>query len=78
MYYSYSCPYCSKLFYVFCESQDEAAKELFAGLQQHQVTYGENTKDPTLSEYDPEVETNMIYSAISGSEEIPSGGNPFE
>jgi hypothetical protein len=35
-------------------------------------------KDNKLDEYDPEVETNMIYSAITGSEAIPPGGYPIE
>ncbi len=77
MYYSYSCPYCSKVFYVFDENQEHAAKQLFAGIAQHQVQFGEDTKDTKLKEYDPEVETNIIYSAITGSSEIPSGGYPI-
>jgi hypothetical protein len=78
MYYSYNCPYCSKVFYIFNDDKAEAAKELFAGLKKHQLEYGEDKKDTTLEKYDPEVETNMIYSSAAGTAEIPSGGNPIE
>lgn len=78
MYYSYSCPYCSKVFYIFSDDKEEAANELFAGLKKHQSEYGENTKDTTLQKYDPEVEVNMIYSSASTSSEIPSGAYPIE
>lgn len=78
MYYSYQCPYCQKTFYVFNENKEEAAKALFAGLQNHEHEYGEDTKDPTLTEYDPEIETNMIYESMLESSEIPAGGYPLE
>lgn len=78
MYYSYSCPYCSRLFYVYSDSKEEAAKELFAGIDSHETQYGEDQKDHTLHEYDPETETNMIYSSLEGSTEIPAGGYPIE
>lgn len=78
MYYSYNCPYCKRLFYVFSDSKEEAAKELFAGIDQHEKQYGEDTKDNTLHEYDEGTEENMIYSALQESEEIPSGGYPIE
>jgi len=78
MYYSYSCPYCSKVFYVFSDSKDEAAKELFTGIKNHEIQYGEDKKDPTLTEYNPETEADMIYEKIQGSEDIPPGGYPLE
>jgi len=78
MYYSYKCPYCSRLFYVYCENKEEASKELFAGIDQHEKQYGEDEKDHTLHEYDPETETNTIYSTLQESEEIPAGGYPIE
>jgi hypothetical protein len=78
MYYSYTCPYCGRLFYVFNDSKDEAAKELFDGIKKHEEEYGEDTKDGTLTEYDPETEADMIYEKIQGSETIPSGGYPLE
>lgn len=78
MYYSYKCPYCTKNYYVFNDSKEEAAKKLFAGLVQHEHNYGEDTKDNTLTEYDPETETNMIYSSLQESGEIPSGSYPIE
>lgn len=74
MYYSYSCPYCQKVFYVFSENKEEAAKELFAGITNHEHSYGEDEKDTTLTKYDPETETNMIYSSLQESTEPPSGG----
>lgn len=78
MYYSYSCPYCSKVFYIFSDNKEDAAKNLFAGLKKHQSEYGEDTKDTTLEKYNPEVETNMIYSSVSTSSQIPSGGYPIK
>jgi len=74
MYYYYSCPYCQKTFYVFSDSKEEAAKELFNGLVKHEHEYEEDQKDSTLTEYDPETETNMIYSSLNESESAPSGG----
>ena len=73
MYYYYNCPYCQKTFYVFSESKEEAAKELFNGLIKHEHEYGEDQKDTTLTEYDPGTETDMIYKALNESESIPSG-----
>lgn len=78
MYYYYSCPYCQKVFYVFNDSKEEAAKQLFNGITQHETQYGEDQKDHTLQEYDPETETDMIYNAIQGSNEIPAGAYPIE
>jgi len=78
MYYYYNCPYCQKVFYVFSENKEEAAKELFNGLVKHEHEYGEDQKDATLTEYDPETETNMIYNALNESESIPSGAYPIE
>lgn len=74
MYYSYSCPYCSKVFYVFSESREEAAKELYDGIDKHEVQYGEDKNDTKLHEYDPETETNTIYNSLQESETAPSGG----
>ena len=78
MYYSYSCPACSKVFYVFDDSREDAAKKLFEGLKNHEHEYGEDQKDATLTEYNEETEEDMIYEAIKGSEEIPPGGYPLE
>jgi hypothetical protein len=78
MYYYYNCPYCQKTFYAFSESKEEASKTLFNGLVKHEHEYGEDQKDTTLTEYDPETETNMIYNAINESESAPSGGYPLE
>lgn len=78
MYFYYNCPYCQKTFYVFSESKEEAANELFNGLIKHEHEYGEDQKDTTLTEYDPETETNMIYEALNESETIPQGGYPIE
>ena len=78
MYYSYNCPYCQRLFYVFSESKEEASKELFNGIDEHEKQYGEDTKDNILHEYDEGTEENMIYGALQESEELPSGGYPIE
>ena len=74
MYYSYSCPYCQKVFYVFNDSKEEAAKELYEGIDKHEIEYGEDKKDPILHEYDPETETDMIYEKLQGSTEAPEDG----
>lgn len=78
MYFSYKCPYCSKLFYVYNDSKEEAAKALYAGIDSHEKQYGEDTKDYVLHEYDAETETNMIYDTVEETEEIPSGAYPIE
>ena len=63
---------------MFAESKEEAAKELFNGLVQHEHQYGEDQKDATLTEYDPETETNTIYNSLNESETTPEGGYPLE
>jgi hypothetical protein len=78
MYYTYPCPYCSKIFYVYNDNKEEAAKQLYAGLDKHEEEWGEDKKDPILHEYDPETETNMIYDAIEETDTIPLGGYPVE
>ena len=76
MYYSYKCPYCNRLFYVYSSNKEAASKALYAGIDKHEVAYGEN--QDVLHEYDPETEANMIYNALTESEEIPSGAYPVE
>ena len=74
MYYSYKCPYCSKEYYTYTDDKEQAAKNLFTGLVKHEHDYGEDQKDNTLQEYDPETETNMIYTLIQDSPTKPPGG----
>lgn len=78
MYYSYNCPACSKIFYVFDDSKEDASKKLFEGLKSHEHEYGEDQKDTTLTQYDEGTEENMIYGAVQESNEIPPGGYPLE
>src|SRR5882762_2238962 len=76
MYYSYKCPSCQRQFYVFSDSKEEAAKELYEGIDKHEAAYGEN--QDILHEYDPETEENTIYEALQESETIPQGAYPIE
>jgi hypothetical protein len=76
MYYSYSCPYCGRLFYVFSDSKEEAAKQLYEGIDKHETQYKED--NAVLHEYDPETEEDMIYDNLQESEAIPPGGYQIE
>jgi len=76
MYYSYTCPACNRQFYVYSENKEEAAKQLYAGIDKHEVVYGEN--QDILHEYDPETEENTIYSTLQESESVPQGAYPIE
>lgn len=72
MYYSYPCPYCSKIFYTFNDSKEVAVNKLFYGIKEHLVSYGEDSKEHKLDD-DPEIDINMIYSSVSESSVRPAG-----
>ncbi len=72
MYYSYPCSYCSKIFYTFNDSREDAAKKLFFGIKEHLVSYGEDSKEHRFDDY-PEIDINMIYASLSESIVRPVG-----
>jgi len=74
MYYTFSCPYCNRLFYTYNDNKEQAAEILFTGITAHLQSYGEADKDHTLTDQLPETETNQIYASMGESSELPSGG----
>ncbi|HWY79380.1 MAG TPA: hypothetical protein VNW29_03415 [Candidatus Sulfotelmatobacter sp.] len=73
MYYSYPCPYCSKIFYSFNDNKEAAAQTLFNGIKQHLNSYGEDDKEHQFDK-DSSIEINQMYAEMSASTEAPAGG----
>lgn len=73
MYYSDKCPYCSKIFYVFSDDKEAAAKALYAGIKQHLIDYDEDRKEYKMDD-SPEQDTNEIYNEVAETNEPPAGG----
>ncbi|MGI8419701.1 MAG: hypothetical protein ACR2LN_03580 [Candidatus Levyibacteriota bacterium] len=74
MYYTFSCPYCNRLFYTFNDNKEQAAEALYAGIEAHMQSYGEDDKEHTFNDQLPETETNQIYASMGESSQAPSGG----
>ena len=77
MYYSFSCPYCSRLFYTFNDSKEQAAATLYSGIKKHLISYNEDDKEHTFDD-PPEIETNEVYEAMSEANQAPAGGYQLE
>lgn len=73
MYYSYNCPYCSKVFYTFNSDKNAAAGVLYNGIKKHLIDYDEDSKEHEFDD-PPEVEANQVCAAIAEFAERPSGG----
>jgi len=73
MYYSFPCPYCSKIFYIFNDSKDAASKALYDGIKQHLTEYDEDRKEHQLDDGVSE-DSLEIYNGIQESSEVPPGG----
>jgi hypothetical protein len=73
MYYSFPCPYCSKVYYTFNDSKETAASTLYNGIKQHLTEYGEDDKEHQLDD-GPSADTDEIYNALAESNEPPAGG----
>ena len=76
MYYSTTCPYCSKVFYVFGDNKTTAASTLYTGIKKHLVDYDEDRKEYKLDD-GASSDTNEIYNELSESKDPPSGGYPL-
>lgn len=76
MYYSYSCPSCGRLFYVFSDDKEQAAKALYEGIDKHETDYKEDAA--VLHEYDEGTEEDTIYENMQESETVPPGGYLIE
>lgn len=73
MHYSHSCSYCSKVFYTFSNSKEQAARALYYGIKQHLQDYDEDHKEYQFDD-GPEIDIDEVYAALSESSERPSGG----
>lgn len=79
MYYSYSCPVCSKVFYTFNDYQQKAAETLYYGVEKHMKDYGESTRDYTLDHPDKVYEDiQTVYSNLVATQDVPSGAYELE
>ena len=73
MYYSHRCSYCTKIFYTYNSSKEQAAKVLYVGIKQHLIDYNEDHKEYDFDD-GPEIDTNEVYNAVFELEDPPSGG----
>ncbi len=73
MYYSYPCPYCSKVFYTFNDDKWAAATALYNCIKKHLADYGEDNKEHKL-DYSPEIDIKMIHEQMTESNAAPAGG----
>ena len=77
MYYSFSCSYCSRLFYTFSDSKEQAASVLYYGIKQHLIEYDEDPKEYEFDD-EPQVDIDKIYYAIGEYSDVPAGGYELE
>lgn len=77
MYYSDTCPYCSKIFYTFNDSKEAASKILYAGIKQHLIDYNEDSKEYKLDDT-PKEDSDEIYAELTETNEPPQGGFELE
>lgn len=73
MYYSHSCTYCTKVFYVYSNHKEEAAKILYEGIKTHLIEYDEDHKEYEMDDL-PEIEINDMYAVIVEYNDPPAGG----
>lgn len=79
MYYSYSCPVCSEVFYTFNDHAEQASQTLFNGIENHMKNYQEQGKDYVLDHPDKMTQDlNTVYSGMSSSDSAPGGGVQLE
>jgi hypothetical protein len=73
MYYSYNCPYCSRLFYTYNSYRKSAASVLYYGIKDHLIKYNEDHKEFQLDD-PPRIEINDMLYNMSEHETRPRGG----
>lgn len=73
MYYSHKCSYCTKIFYTFHISKEQAAKKLYHGIKQHLIEYDEDHKEYEFDDGE-RIDINQVYYAATESNDPPSGG----
>ncbi|HVZ67054.1 MAG TPA: hypothetical protein VG917_02225 [Patescibacteria group bacterium] len=72
MYYSFSCSYCSKVFYTYQDHKETAARILYEGIKTHLIEYDEDRKEYQFDE-DPSIEIDQMYYALIETEDDPRG-----
>lgn len=70
MYYTYTCSYCTKIFYTYHDAKEAAAQQLYDGIKKHLIEYNEDHKEYEFDE-DPEIEVNQMYYAMIELSEKP-------
>lgn len=73
MYYSHPCSYCSRIFYTFHSSKEQAASVIYYGIKKHLIEYNEDHKEYAFDD-GAQIDTNEVYAAVIESNEAPAGG----
>ena len=73
MYYSHKCTYCTKIFYTYHNSKEQAASILYYGIKKHLIDYKEDHKEYEMDE-EPKIEINQMYYAVIELDDPPAGG----
>lgn len=73
MYYTHPCSYCAKIFYVYHDSKEQAAKILYYGIKKHLVEWNEDHKEYQFDD-GPQIDINEVYYAIVELADPPAGG----
>ena len=72
MYYSYTCSYCTKIFYTYHDLKDGAAAQLYEGIKKHLIEFDEDRKEAEFDEA-PSIEIDQMYYAMIEYSEKPNG-----
>lgn len=73
MYYSHPCSYCTKIFYTYHDSKEQASRVLYFGIKQHLIDWDEDHKEYKFDD-GPEVDSDEVYYAMIELNDPPSRG----
>ena len=73
MYYTYKCPYCGRVYFVYHQNREQASRTLYHSIKQHLIEYDEDHKEYEFDEGE-QIESNQIYATMSQSKYPPPGG----
>ena len=73
MYYSHSCSYCTKIFYIYHNNKEHASRLLYVAIKSHLIEYDEDHKEYKFDD-GIEADSDEIYYKIIESNDAPPGG----
>lgn len=73
MYYSHTCLYCTKVFYTYHNSKDQASHILYRGIKAHLIEYNEDHKEYKFDDGE-QADSDEIYYEIIELSEPPADG----